>query len=119
MKGTLRKGPGVTRAVAEQALAGNKKEVAENLMIVDLIRHDLHGVVGENVQVRKFCGVEEFETVWSLVSVIEGKLPPAAVSGPGLDADGELGWEVLSHSLPPGDSFNHLHIDRSKLIANG
>jgi para-aminobenzoate synthetase len=119
MKGTLRKGPGVTRAVAEQALAGNRKEVAENLMIVDLIRHDLHGVVGENVQVRKFCGVEEFETVWSLVSVIEGKLPPAAVSGPGLDADGELGWEVLSHSLPPGDSFNHLHIDRSKLIANG
>lgn len=103
IKGTLRKGPGVTRAVAETALAGNRKEVAENLMIVDLIRHDLHGVVGEDVQVKKFCGVEESETVWSLVSVIEGRLPAAAAAGaPGLDADGELGWEVLSRSLPPG-----------------
>lgn len=101
IKGTLRKGPGVTRAVAEQALAGNRKEVAENLMIVDLIRHDLHGVVGEDVQVKKFCGVEESETVWSLVSVIEGKLPPSAVDTPNLDS--ELGWEVLSRSLPPGE----------------
>ena len=103
IKGTLRKGPGVTRAVAEQALAGNRKEVAENLMIVDLIRHDLHGVVGEDVQVKNFCGVEESETVWSLVSVIEGKLSPTAVDTPGLDADEGLGWEVLSRSLPPGE----------------
>ena len=103
IKGTLRKGPGVTRAIAEQALAGNRKEVAENLMIVDLIRHDLHGVVGEDVQVKQFCGVEESETVWSLVSVIEGKLPPTSVDTPGLDADGQLGWEVLSRSLPPGN----------------
>jgi para-aminobenzoate synthetase len=102
IKGTLRKGTGVTRAVAEQALAGNRKEVAENLMIVDLIRHDLHGVVGEDVQVKKFCGVEESETVWSLVSVIEGKLPSTTLDTPSLDADGELGWEVLSRSLPPG-----------------
>ncbi|KAG6910526.1 hypothetical protein DXG01_009945 [Tephrocybe rancida] len=100
IKGTIRKAPGITRAVAEELLAGSTKEVAENLMIVDLIRHDLHGVVGEDVQVKQFCAVEEYETVWQLVSVIEGKFkenPSAAC-----DSDGEVGWEVLRRSLPPG-----------------
>ncbi|KAJ7207399.1 ADC synthase [Mycena haematopus] len=97
IKGTVRKAPGITRAVAEAALIGSTKEVAENLMIVDLIRHDLHAIVGENVQVKQFCGVEEYETVWQLVSVIEGKLEPGAS-----DPDSQLGWELLKKSLPPG-----------------
>nr|BCB28854.1 para-aminobenzoic acid synthetase [Mycoleptodonoides aitchisonii] len=98
IKGTVRKAPGVTRAIAEQALAGSRKEVAENLMIVDLIRHDLHGVLGEDVHVKQFCAVEEYETVWQLVSVIEGKL------GNHVDHANQpdLGWEVLHRSLPPG-----------------
>ncbi|KAH9951029.1 para-aminobenzoic acid synthetase [Amylocystis lapponica] len=98
IKGTVRKAPGITRAVAEKALVGSTKEVAENLMIVDLIRHDLHGVVGEDVEVKQFCKVEEYETVWQLVSVIEGKLSPEveALSG------ANIGWEVLRKSLPPG-----------------
>ncbi|KAK0481709.1 ADC synthase [Armillaria novae-zelandiae] len=92
IKGTIRKGPGIDRAYAEEALAGSPKEVAENLMIVDLIRHDLHSVVGENVAVQQFCAVEEYETVWQLVSVIEGQ-SSSEESG---------GWEVLRSSLPPG-----------------
>ncbi|EAU92804.1 para-aminobenzoic acid synthetase [Coprinopsis cinerea okayama7 len=96
IKGTVRKGPGITREVATQLLAGSPKEVAENLMIVDLIRHDLHGVVGDNVVVSKFCGVEEYETVWQLVSVIEGKEDPS------VSVEEELGWNVLKASLPPG-----------------
>lgn len=99
IKGTVRKAPGVTRAVAEQALVGSAKEVAENLMIVDLIRHDLHGVVGDDVEVKQFCGVEEYATVWQLVSVIEGKL----ARGSKVDGDLDLGWEVLRQSLPPGE----------------
>lgn len=98
IKGTVRKGPGITRAVAEQMLAGSIKEVAENLMIVDLIRHDLHGVVGDDVVVPQFCAVEEYETVWQLVSVIEGRLP----TGTELDDGFDLGWDVLRQSLPPG-----------------
>ncbi|KAI0095037.1 para-aminobenzoate synthase [Irpex rosettiformis] len=98
IKGTVRKGPGITRAVAEEALIGSVKEVAENLMIVDLIRHDLHSVVGDDVEVKQFCAVEEYETVWQLVSVIEGRLPQDAE----LDNGNNLGWQVLRHSLPPG-----------------
>ncbi|KAK7058403.1 para-aminobenzoate synthase, (PABA) [Paramarasmius palmivorus] len=98
IKGTIRKAPGITRAYAEQALRGSCKEVAENLMIVDLIRHDLHGVVGLDVEVKQFCAVEEYETVWQMVSVIEGELPSHANS----DLDGKLGLEVLKRSLPPG-----------------
>lgn len=45
IKGTVKKSPGVTRAKAEEVL-GSAKERAENLMIVDLIRHDLSGVKG-------------------------------------------------------------------------
>ena len=98
IKGTVRKGPGISREVAEELLVGCKKEVAENLMIVDLIRHDLHGVVGDDVSIKQFCRVEEYETVWQMVSVIEGG---RSVSG--LDVDsGMLGSEVLKRSLPPG-----------------
>ncbi|KAF7347695.1 hypothetical protein MVEN_01526600 [Mycena venus] len=100
IKGTVRKASGITRAAAEKALIGSTKEVAENLMIVDLIRHDLHAVVGEDVQVKQFCGVEEYETVWQLVSVIEGKIE-SGTSGAS-DPNSQLGWEMLRKSLPPG-----------------
>ncbi|OAX43005.1 para-aminobenzoate synthase [Rhizopogon vinicolor AM-OR11-026] len=102
IKGTVRKGPNITRAVAEKALRGSRKEVAENLMIVDLIRHDLHGAVGENVEVKQFCTVEEYKTVWQLVSVIEGKPADDADQAASHYANGALGWEVLRRSLPPG-----------------
>jgi para-aminobenzoate synthetase len=68
-------------------------------MIVDLIRHDLHGVLGEDVVVKQFCAIEEYETVWQLVSVIEGKLP-RSIHDPELEC--QLGWDVLRRSLPPG-----------------
>ncbi|KAL1647985.1 para-aminobenzoate synthase, (PABA) [Diplodia intermedia] len=74
IKGTVQKKDGVTRADADRILSSSK-ERAENLMIVDLVRHDLHGVVGAgNVRVSKLMGVEEYETVFQLVSVIEGDL---------------------------------------------
>ncbi|KAF9486307.1 para-aminobenzoate synthase [Pholiota conissans] len=100
IKGTVRKTPQITRAIAEQALVGSPKEVAENLMIVDLIRHDLHGVIGEDVAVKQFCSVEEYETVWQLVSVIEGKLSDGIKALPGVED--QVGWQVLRQCLPPG-----------------
>lgn len=109
IKGTLRKSSAVTRKEAERGLVGSVKEVAENLMIVDLIRHDLHGVVGEEVEVKQFCGVEEYETVWQMVSVVEGKLPSSSFSNSKRPAPTSTapesttdGWNVLRHCLPPG-----------------
>lgn len=91
IKGTVKKTPGVTRAKAEEIL-GSAKERAENLMIVDLIRHDLAGVLGGSaVRVPKLMSIEEYETVFQLVSVIEGDL-----------AGGASGSAALAASLPPG-----------------
>lgn len=74
IKGTVKKSPDMTEKLATRILSQDKEQ-AENLMIVDLIRHDLHGVVGaRNVDVTKLMVVEEYETVYQLVSVIEGHL---------------------------------------------
>ncbi|EJD54604.1 para-aminobenzoic acid synthetase [Auricularia subglabra TFB-10046 SS5] len=89
IKGTVKKGPGLTRAVAEERLR-TPKEAAENLMIVDLIRHDLHALAGDSVRVSQLMAIEEYETVYQLVSVIEGRVGAAA------------GFDVLRASLPPG-----------------
>ena len=75
IKGTVRKGPGVTHEHAASIL-NSSKERAENLMIVDLIRHDLAGVIGASRRsVSQLMKVEEYHTVFQLVSVIEGRLP--------------------------------------------
>lgn len=89
IKGTASKELCPSRQEAEVALSV-PKEFAENLMIVDLIRHDLYGITGTDVLVRKLCSVEEYATVWQLVSVIEGQTVPG--SGP----------LVLGAVLPPG-----------------
>jgi para-aminobenzoate synthetase len=110
IKGTVKKAPGVTRAKAEELLA-SPKERAENLMIVDLIRHDLAGVAGiGTVQTPKLMSIEEYETVFQLVSVIEGDiLVPGGGEGEGGGAGGGgrggssgSASAALLASLPPG-----------------
>ena len=83
------------------ALLNTQKERAENLMIVDLIRHDLHGVAGSgNVDVKALMTVEEYESVFQLVSVIEGKLFRPVLINP--SSPDKTGIDVLAASLPPG-----------------
>lgn len=95
IKGTVRKGPGVTTESAS-AILNTPKERGENLMIVDLIRHDLNTLLN-NVRLEKLMGVEEYETVYQLVSVIRGDIEVDA------NKDHEYsGFDVLVHSLPPG-----------------
>jgi para-aminobenzoate synthetase len=75
IKGTVRKVPGVTAEDAH-AILSSSKERAENLMIVDLVRHQLHGVYGAgNVEVSQLMRVEEYETLWQLVSVVDAISP--------------------------------------------
>ncbi len=114
IKGTVRKAPGINREVAERMLAGSNKEVAENLMIVDLIRHDLHSAVGEDVSVKQFCRVEEYETVWQMVSVIEG----AAPADSDVDSQRMLGWDILRRSFPPGENHSSLS-QRNPCVTTG
>ncbi|KAK4962595.1 para-aminobenzoate synthase, (PABA) [Elasticomyces elasticus] len=91
IKGTVKKEAGMTRKKAEEILR-SEKEQAENLMIVDLIRHDLNGVEGvRDVCVPKLMQVEEYTTVYQLVSVIEGQLDTTAPT-----------TAALANSLPPG-----------------
>lgn len=90
IKGTVRNTDSVTREDAEKILR-TPKEMGENLMIVDLIRHDLHSFV-DDVTVEALMAVEEYKTVFQLVSVIQGQLP----------AKGFKGIDILHLSLPPG-----------------
>jgi para-aminobenzoate synthetase len=89
IKGTVRKSTVPSRSDAELILS-SPKEFAENLMIVDLIRHDLFGCVGTGVHVSQLCGVEEYKTVWHSVSVIEGQ------------GDSSGCARALGACLPPG-----------------
>ncbi|KAI9718913.1 MAG: hypothetical protein M1812_003797 [Candelaria pacifica] len=101
IKGTVPKSPKMTKELAAEILA-SRKEQAENLMIVDLIRHDLHGVVGAgNVSVKELMSVEEYATVFQLVSVIEGQLPGSFAS---YDAKGLIDYREEPHRrMPPKD----------------
>jgi para-aminobenzoate synthetase component 1 len=68
------------------------KDYAENVMIVDLVRHDLgHVSRPGTVEVDHLCRVEEHPGLVHLVSDVSGRLR------------GGVGWDdILSASFPPG-----------------
>lgn len=121
IKGTVQKRGGVTAADAH-AILSSSKERAENLMIVDLVRHQLHGVYGAgNVNVSQLMQVEEYETLWQLVSVIDAiprsinkpRTPEEwedpvdymalkTSSSPSPEEQDMLGFDAFVKSLPPG-----------------
>ena len=82
IKGTRPRGTSTAADAAIRAeLAGNEKERAENLMIVDLVRNDLAVVCdAASVTVSRLLEVEEHSTVFQLVSEIKGELNSASDS---------------------------------------
>ncbi|PLW29772.1 hypothetical protein PCASD_17486 [Puccinia coronata f. sp. avenae] len=94
IKGTARRVLGDAEAdrAAGKALQADPKERAENLMITDLIRHDLHGFcVPGTVRVARLFGIETVATVHSLVSTVQGTLRPSLNS-----------VDALAAAFPPG-----------------
>lgn len=91
IKGTVKKITEMTLEKATQILK-TPKEFGENLMILDLIRNDLYELL-QNVSVEEFMSVEEYKTVYQLVSVVRAT---------GMDDSPYQGMDILKHSLPPG-----------------
>ncbi len=60
-------------------LQKSEKDIAENIMIVDLMRNDLSKICNaDSVNVTQLCEIESFTNVHHLVSVIEGELKVTA-----------------------------------------
>jgi para-aminobenzoate synthetase component I len=73
-------------------LRESDKDIAENLMIVDLLRNDLSRVCRPgSIRVPQLCEVENYETVQHLVSVVQGELKP-----------GQDAWDLLRATFPGG-----------------
>ncbi|OJJ68459.1 hypothetical protein ASPBRDRAFT_132766 [Aspergillus brasiliensis CBS 101740] len=109
MKGTVRKADNMTLEMAKKILSSTK-ETAENLMIADLIRHDLYGICGTGgVHVEKLLEVEDYGHVYSMITHVIGQVDPnrpgfAARDLPQLQsADmSAYGLTALQRCLPPG-----------------
>ena len=82
MKGTAPRG----RSAAEDAealrrLADSAKERAENVMIVDLLRNDLHRVCAPgSVEVTELLAAQTYPTVHQVVSTVQGRLRPGTTT---------------------------------------
>ncbi|NQV28342.1 MAG: anthranilate synthase component I family protein [Rhodopirellula sp.] len=80
-------------------LRQSEKDVAENVMIVDLLRNDLSRVCEPgSISVPELCVVETYETVQHLVSEIRGTLQ----HGENSDEKSSDIWALLAASFPGG-----------------
>lgn len=80
-------------------LRQSEKDVAENVMIVDLLRNDLSRVCEPgSISVPELCVVETYETVQHLVSEIRGTLK----AGRGQDEETSDIWSLIAASFPGG-----------------
>jgi len=88
-------------------LRQSEKDRAENVMIVDLLRNDLSRVcLPGSIAVPHLCRVETYETVQHLVSVVQGRLDPAAD-----------GWGLIRATFPGGSITGAPKVRSMEIIA--
>jgi para-aminobenzoate synthetase component 1 len=107
IKGTRPRGrtPAEDAALAAELMA-SAKDRAENLMIVDLMRHDLSRVaeIG-SVTVPELHALESFASVHHLVSTVRGRLQAGLTAA-----------DVLAATLPPGSVSGAPKVQAMKVI---
>lgn len=76
MKGTAPRGRTMEEDLAyRDSLIASEKDIAENLMIVDLIRNDIARIAEPgSVTTRDLFRVERYRTVWQMTSTVEATL---------------------------------------------
>jgi len=107
IKGTIRRGKTEDEDHhLRQLLLQNPKERAENTMIVDLVRNDLHRIcLRGTVSVPDYLGLYTFPTVHHLISTITGHLRP------------ELGFaHILRATFPMGSMTGTPKVAAMQLI---
>lgn len=109
IKGTRRRDPDPARdASLIASLASSRKDHAENVMIVDLLRNDLSRVASPgSVRVPVLCGLESYASVHHLVSVVTGEL--AKPNGIG---------ELIGAAFPGGSITGAPKIRAMEIIAD-
>ena len=108
IKGTRRRDPNPALDAALVAeLASSRKDRAENVMIVDLLRNDLSRVCSPgSVRVPVLCGLESYASVHHLTSVVTGELRP----------DKSIG-ELIAATFPGGSITGAPKIRAMEVIA--
>jgi para-aminobenzoate synthetase component I len=108
IKGTRRRSEQAEASLyAGEELKASEKDRAENVMIVDLLRNDLSRVCRpESIRVTQLCGLEQYQYVQHLVSVIRGQM-----------ADGMTAIDLLRASFPGGSIVGAPKVRAMEIIA--
>jgi para-aminobenzoate synthetase component 1 len=78
IKGTIRRGSNAEEDIKlKEILRTNKKERAENIMIVDLVRNDLSKMALRNsVKVEELCNIYTYKQLHQMISTISARINP-------------------------------------------
>ena len=108
IKGTRRRPQGPEAELfAQDELRSSEKDLAENVMIVDLLRNDLSRVCqAGTVRVPQLCEIETYRTVQHLVSEVRGQLKPDATP-----------WDVFAAASPGGSITGAPKVRAMEIIA--